>query len=162
MEIIAYKNYVPGLMSRIIEMQAKYYHKFYNFGLGYEIQLANELATFLGQYDPEKDVLLFAQSEQQIIGSITIKGDRDNVHQAQLIWYIMDEDFIGYGVGGKLIQKALEFSKEHQFNKVFLWTFKGLNLAENLYLKNGFTLQKERENHEWGKVLVEQYYEKIL
>lgn len=162
MEIIAYKDYVPGLMSRIIEMQAKYYHKFYNFGLGYEIHLANELASFLGHYDPEKDVLLFAQSEQQIIGSITIKGDRENPNQGQLIWYIMDEDFIGYGVGGKLMQKALEFSEEHFLTKVFLWTFKGLNLAENLYLKNGFTLKNERENLEWGKILVEQYYEKVL
>jgi RimJ/RimL family protein N-acetyltransferase len=162
MEIIPYRDYVPGLMSRIIEMQAKYYYKFYNFGLGYEIHLANQLADFLEHYNPQKDVLLYAQSELQIIGSITIKGDREHPEQAQLIWYIMDEDFIGYGVGGKLIQKALEFCMQNQFNKVSLWTFKGLNLAENLYLKNGFILQKERENHEWGKVLVEQYYEKIL
>jgi len=162
MEIIPYKDYVPGLMSRIIEMQAMYYHKFYNFGLGYEIRLANELAGFLQDYNPEKEVLLFAESESQIIGSITIKSVKEHPDQGQLIWYIMDEDFIGYGVGGKLIQKALEFCKEKHFTKVFLWTFKGLNLAENLYLKNGFVLKDEKENHEWGKLLVEQYYEKLM
>lgn len=162
MDIIPYCEYVPGLLSRIIEMQAKFYHRFYNFGLAYEIKLANELADFLKHYNPQKDVLLYAVSEEEIIGSITIKGINDDCEQAQLIWYIMDEDFIGYGVGGKLIQKALDFCKEAHYQKIFLWTFKGLNLAENLYLKNGFSLKAEKENHEWGTLLVEQYYEKIL
>jgi len=162
MEIIAYKEYVPGLMSRIIEMQAKYYHRFYNFGLGYEIKLANELADFLQNYKPEKDVLLYAQSEQEIIGSITIRTVKDKPDEGQLIWYIMDEDYIGYGVGGKLIQKAMDYCSGRNFKKVFLWTFKGLNLAENLYLKNGFKLGLEKENHEWGTLLIEQYYEKLL
>ncbi len=162
MELVTYNKYVPGLMSRIIEMHAKYYHRFFNFGLAYEIHLGNELATFLQNYQIEKDLLLFAQSEDEIIGSITIKRDKDQMNLAQLIWYIMDEDYIGYGVGGELMNKAMEFCQSKEVSKIFLWTFKGLYLAENLYLKNGFKLGIEKENLEWGSPLIEQYYEKLL
>ncbi len=166
MEILTYRNYVPGLMSRIIEMQAKYYHRFYKFGLSYEVFLSNELALFLKNYDINQDILLYAKTEDEIIGSISIRSYREEEGVGQLLWYIMDENYIGYGVGSKLMQKALDFCIDQKFRKVFLWTFKGLDLAQTLYLKNGFKFVKERDKHEWetalSETLIEQYYEKLL
>ncbi len=161
MEIIAYSEYYPGLMSRIIEMQAKYYHKFWNFGLEYEINVAGELATFMSQYKPGKDILLYALTEEKIIGSISINGSDLDRGEAQLRWFIMDDDYIGYGVGAKLMDKALEFCQAQHFKKIFLLTFKGLGMAKNLYERHGFELKNERETHQWGPAVIEQYYERI-
>ena len=161
MEIIAYSAYYPGLMSRIIEMQAKYYHKFWNFGLEYEINVASELGTFMSQYNPGKDVLLYALTEEKVIGSLIINGSDIDEGEAQLRWFIMDDDYIGYGVGAKLMDKALEFCKEKKFKKVFLLTFKGLGMARNLYERHGFELKHEKENQKWGPLVTEQYYERV-
>lgn len=162
MEIIAYSEYYPGLMSRIIEMQAKYYHKFWSFGLQYEINLANELAAFMSQYDARKDVLLYALTEDKVIGSIIIHGSEINSGEAQLRWFIMDDDYIGYGVGAKLMDKALEFCTTMNLKKVFLLTFKGLGMAKNLYERHGFELKRENESKQWGPLVTEQYYERLV
>lgn len=160
MEIIAYSAYYPGLMSRIIEMQAKYFHKFWSFGLEYEINLATKLAVFMSDYNPEKDLLLYALTEDKVIGSIIINGSKKKDGEAQLRWFIMDDDYIGYGVGAKLMDKALEFCDEKKFSKVFLLTFKGLEMARNLYERHGFHLVHEKEDKKWGPLLVEEYYER--
>jgi len=161
MEIIAYAEYLPGLMSRIIEMQARYYYKFWNFGLAYEISVAGELAEFMSAYDQEKDVLLYALSEEKVIGSISINGSNKSNGEAQLRWFIMDDDYIGYGVGTKLMDHALAFCTRKNFRKVFLKTFKGLEMARNLYERNGFKLSGENINTRWGPPVIEEVYERL-
>ena len=34
-------------------------------------------------------------------------------------------------------------------------------MAKNLYERHGFELKNERETHQWGPAVIEQYYERI-
>ena len=56
------------------------------------------------------------------------------------------------GIGSILIHAALDFCNEHNYHQVYLWTFKGLDIAQHLYDKAGFVLTEETPNNDWSSV----------
>ena len=49
-------------------------------------------------------------------------------------------------VEGKIVGSiAIEFCRRGEFNRVYLWTFAGLNAARHLYEKSGFKLSEQHE-----------------
>ncbi|STV41118.1 GNAT family transcriptional regulator [Klebsiella pneumoniae] len=52
----------------------------------------------------------------------------------------------------------MAFCDSRQFSAVQLWTFKGLDAARKLYESFGFTLIREWQGEQWGKVMTEQQF----
>ncbi len=100
----------------------------------------------------------FPIHNDQIIGSVAIDGEDLNHHQAHLRWFILNEDYQGYGIGRKLLNEAIGFCNQHAFSVVHLWTFRGLDAARKLYESCGFELVKEWTGDQWGKTVVEQQF----
>ena len=58
----------------------------------------------------------------------------------------------------KLLNEALAFCDSQGFAAVQLWTFSGLNAARRLYESFGFTLHKEWQGDQWGRMMTEQQF----
>jgi GNAT superfamily N-acetyltransferase len=58
-----------------------------------------------------------------------------------------------------LLEEAIKFCRRARFNRVYLWTFGGLDEARHLYEKFGFRLCEQHEGAQWGKRVEEQLYE---
>jgi N-acetylglutamate synthase-like GNAT family acetyltransferase len=102
--------------------------------------------------------LWIAELDGIIIGSIAIT--KTNTKTAQLRWFILDENYHGMGVGKKLIEIALHFCKEQNYQHLFLWTVSILESARHLYKKFDFTLTEEKTNVEWtGDKLIEERWD---
>ena len=153
------KGYIPGSIGRVAELHGTYYHAQWGFGLFFEAKVATELAEFLERYDAQRDGFWTATLEGRVEGSITIDGSHAADQGAHLRWFIMSTTLRGRGVGNRLINAAIDFCRIKGYQRVYLWTFEGLNAARHLYEKAGFTLVEHYRGTQWGTEVTEQRFE---
>jgi GNAT superfamily N-acetyltransferase len=87
-------------------------------------------------YSGPKDIFLVAEKDGAIIGTVAIKEDAPDTALLRRIF--LNKAFRGKGYGEKLLQKALAFCFEQQYQNV---TFRGtaaMQAALQLCLKEGF------------------------
>ena len=68
------KGYQPGIIGRICELHAVYYHLNWGFGLFFEAKVATELAAFLQRYDETRDGIWSVAMDGRVEGGIVIDG----------------------------------------------------------------------------------------
>jgi len=156
------RGYIPGAIGKITELHAIYYHKHWDFGLFFESKIATELSEFLHRYHEATDGLWLARRDGEIVGSVVIDGVGAESKGGHLRWFVVDLEYQGQGVGRRLIDEAMQFCRHAGFNRVYLWTFAGLDAARHLYEQHGFTLSKEQEGRQWGLTVREQLFEALL
>ena len=87
-------------------------------------------------YGGQKDIFLVAEQDGAIIGTVAIKEDSPDTALLRRIF--LNKEFRGQGYGEKLLQKALAFCFDQQYQNV---TFRGtatMQAALQLCLKEGF------------------------
>ncbi len=159
MDEIISKGYQPGVIGRMAELHATYYHKNWGFGLFFEAKVATDLSEFLSRYDESRDGFWTLSLKNQIEGGIAIDGIKATTDGAHLRWFILSAKAKGCGFGNRLMNEAVSFCKERAFSRVYLWTFEGLHPARHLYEKFGFKLVKQADGSQWGKRVIEQKFE---
>ncbi len=127
------------------------------FDTTFDAYVADGLADFVKLYKPEKDRIWFAETNNRIVGTIAIVG-RSGL-KAQLRWFLVDPEFQGKGIGGKMLKEALRFSKRQGYKSVFLWTISELDVARRLYMDFGFRRTEEKTHKLWGKTVTEERYD---
>jgi GNAT superfamily N-acetyltransferase len=162
MDDVTLSGYTSGAIGRIAELHGTYYHEHWGFDLFFESKVAIELSEFLRRFNEERDGFWVASVEEKIVGSIAIDGVHRNSKGAHLRWFIVAPESQGHGIGKKLLEEAVEFCRKTKFNKVYLWTFSGLDPARHLYEKFGFKLCEEHEGNQWGRIVTEQRFELIF
>lgn len=159
MNRLIFKGYIPGVIGRIVELHARYYHQHWGFGLFFEAKVALEMAEFFSRFDEDRDGFWYVQKNGQIEGSVAIDGINAKREGAHLRWFILSPAIQGQGFGQKLIKKAIDFCKQKKYDSIYLWTFDGLNIARHIYEKYGFKLVKQNRGTRWGVRLNEQRFE---
>ena len=77
-------------------------------------------------------------------------------------WLLLHPDLRGRGLGRRLVEEAVAFSREAGYSSIFLWTVDSLPAAAGLYKSAGFR-EKEKVTHElWGSLVTEVKYELAL
>ena len=155
-------GYFPGVIGKITTLHAVYYKEHWGLDQSFEAQVSRELSDFITHFDEKKDGLWCAVSGDKLAGCIAITGDRDHPDDARLRWYIVDPHCQGRGIGRILIAKAIDFSRETGYKRIYLWTFQGLGQAQSIYEQNGFSIAEEHEVEQWGDIIREQRFELFL
>ena len=155
-------GYFPGAIGRITTLHAVYYKEYWGLDHSFEAQVGREVSDFISLFDKKKDGLWNAVSGNDFAGCIAIVRDRDHPDDARLRWYIVDPRYQERGIGRALITKAIDFSKESGYKRIYLWTFEGLNRAQSIYEQNGFRLAEVRNVPQWGGIIREQMFELLL
>jgi len=159
---IKFQGYYPGVVGKITEMHAVYYHEHWGFDVSFETQVGRELSVFVSEYDKDRDGLWVATTDRRFAGSIAIDGRHAQTEGARLRWFIVAPDFHNAGIGQELISRAIEFCKKKKYPRIFLWTFEGLDLARRLYERENFRLIESHDARQWGQHIKEQKFELIL
>jgi len=142
-------GYRPGCAASIVKLHMDYYAGEWGFGRLFEAMVAGELGAFLSRYDAEQDLFLNAfAADDALLGSITIDGAGGDT--AQLRWFIVSAAARGAGLGRELMDRAMGFCRDRCFDRVFLTTFAGLDVARKLYEGAGFRLTDETEKDPWS------------
>jgi GNAT superfamily N-acetyltransferase len=159
MPLSIHHGYLPGAIGRIVELHASYYHRHIDFGLHCESKVARELSEFCGRLEAGRDRLWLAMNDGNIEGSIAIDGSRANEEGAHLRWFITSSSARGAGIGTALLESAMAFCRVHRYDRVYLWTFEGLDAARHLYEKVVFQLVHQCLGNQWGAEVIEQQFE---
>ena len=162
MQDIEIRGYYPGVVGKITEIHAVYYHENWGFDASFETQVGQELSEFVSRFDGDRDGLWVATQKGAFAGAIVIDGEQAFADGARLRWFIVVPEFQKCGVGKALISHAVEFCKRKGFPKVYLWTFEGLTKARGLYEAVDFRLCEEHEVAQWGQTIKEQKFELTL
>lgn len=155
----AVAGYRPGIIGRIAELHALYYTREWDFGHYFEAKVATELSEFISNYDETQDCVWSLIIDGTLEGSISIDSSSEESGIAHLRWFIVSDKTKGTGAGNHLMSKAINFCNLLSLDKVYLWTFQGLEPARHLYQKFGFELVEELKGSQWGTAVTEQRYE---
>jgi len=154
-----WSGYIPGAIGRIAELHGRYYHEHWGFDLYFESKVAAEISEFLRRFNRARDGFWIASIDGKIAGAIVIDGVDFDSKGAHLRWFIVASENQSQGIGKTLIGEAIGFCRKTDFNRVYLWTFAGLDTARHLYEKFGFKLFEQHEGNQWGKKVMEQMFE---
>jgi GNAT superfamily N-acetyltransferase len=155
-------GYFPGIVGRVTEAHAVYYHRHWGFDASFEVQVATELAGFAAAFDPVRDGLWTALVDDRPAGFIAIDGREAWTAGARLRWFLVLPEFHGAGIGTRLARAAIGFCRQRGYPRIFLWTFQGLAAARRLYERCGFSLCTEHDAAQWGQRILEQQFEMNL
>lgn len=150
----------PGDVGYLIYLHGDLYARDTGYNLEFEQYVCGTFQEFLRTYSPSKDRVFMALHQDRIIGAVAILGHSKTT--AQLRWFLLDPAFRGMGLGKKLLQDALRFCKEKQYEKIYLLTTSLQTTAIELYKKAGFRKTGEKHLHQWGKELFEERYDMDL
>jgi GNAT superfamily N-acetyltransferase len=157
-----FHSYYPGVVGKITEAHAVYYHENWGFDGTFETQVARELSEFIDSFQEGRDGLWAAKVGGEFAGSVVIDGREANTEGARLRWFIVVPPFQGTGLGKALLTRAVEFCRSRNYPRVYLWTFKGLDAARTLYEDEDFHLCREQVADPWGQTITEQLFELCL
>lgn len=153
-------NLLPGDVGYLIYLHGQLYAKESGYNLEFEAYVCKTFYEFLPTYNPAKDRIFLAIADNQIVGSVAILGS--SRHLAQLRWFLIHPDYRGRGLGKKLLQEAIVFCREKDYQKVYLMTTSMQETAIALYKNAGFRKTGEKYLQLWGQQLYEQRYDMEL
>jgi N-acetylglutamate synthase-like GNAT family acetyltransferase len=149
----------PGDIGTIVYLHGILYAREYGFDHMFEAYVAGPLSEF-AHSGSEGERLWIAERDGQIVGCIAIVTASAEV--AQLRWFLVHPDARGAGLGRRLLDAAVAFSREQGYQQIILWTVSALEAAAHLYRGGGFRKVEEKPAHEWGTDVVEEKYQMEL
>jgi DNA-binding MarR family transcriptional regulator/GNAT superfamily N-acetyltransferase len=146
-----------GDIGWIIHRHGVLYAEEYGFDETFEALVADILARFIQHHDPKREYLWIAEQDGERVGSIMIVDAGEEVAQLRIL--LVEPKARGRGIGKRLIEECIDFSKRAGYKKIKLWTQSLLVEARHLYEKAGFTLAEEKPHQSFGHDLVAQIWE---
>lgn len=146
----------------LIQRHGELYAAAEGFDASFEVLVAEILADFLRNHDPDRERAFIAVTDGGTrLGSIfCVDGGEPGV--AKLRLFLLEPEARGLGLGQRLLEACLGFARDVGYLKMRLWTHESHKAACTLYARNGFYCVATAPVHSFGVDLVEQTWEKVL
>ena len=147
----------PGDIGWLIGQHGSYYSTTYGWDETFEGLAAEIAGTFLQNFDPKRERCWVAERDGKRVGAVILLKKTEDT--AQLRMLIVKPEARGFGIGKRLVQECTRFARQAGYNKIMLWTDKGLDAARAIYEKEGYQLIKEEPHTSFGHDLIGQIWE---
>jgi DNA-binding MarR family transcriptional regulator/N-acetylglutamate synthase-like GNAT family acetyltransferase len=149
----------PGDFGWIVERHAILYREEYGWREKFEGVCARIVADFIEHFDPKLEKCWIAEMAGQRVGCVMLvkddpKAKKADVSRIRLL--LLEPQARGRGLGRRLVEECIAFSRAKGYRRVTLWTHKELNAARAIYAKLGFRNTGEESHDDWvGKATSE-------
>lgn len=160
---IRLRSHRPGDVGWLLQRHAELYAKEYSYLPVFEAYVAETIPPFLRAYDAQRDRLWIAEAgtgkARHRVGCIAIHHDPERRGWAKLRWYLVEPEARGMGLGRRLMDTALRFTKRAGYRGVHLLTVDDLVDARRVYEREGFRLVSEGPRCAWAPWANEQRWD---
>jgi len=146
-----------GDIGWIARRQGMLYAGEYGWDGTYEALVAEILAGFITNFDPERERAWIAEIDGDIVGSVFLVKQSDDVAKLRLLY--VEPAARGLGLGARLVGECIAFARAKGYRTLTLWTNDILTAARRIYEAAGFRLTAEEKHHSFGKDLVGQTWD---
>jgi GNAT superfamily N-acetyltransferase len=138
----------PGDLGFVVHQQAALYAKEYGWDWTFEALIAQIVADFIREFNPAMERCWIAELDGQIVGSAFVVKQSEQVAKLRMLY--VHETARGQGLGKRLVDECIEFSKAKRYQTIVLWTNDVLTAARHIYQAAGFTLIDESSHFSFG------------
>ena len=150
----------PGDMGWVTHRHGVLYAREYGWDERFEALVAQIVADFISNYRPERERCWIAEMSGEIVGSVFVVQGGET--EAKLRLLLVEPKARGLGLGTRLVQECIRFSRRAGYRKLILWTNSVLKEARHIYQKTGFTLVAQEDHHSFGHDLTGETWELVL
>jgi DNA-binding MarR family transcriptional regulator/GNAT superfamily N-acetyltransferase len=151
------RQHRAGDMGWIVSRQGALYAEEYGWTTEYEALAAEIVAQFLKNFDPTRERCWIVERNAARVGAVIIVKHSDTVAKLRLLH--VERAARGLGIGKRLVDECIRFSRAAGYQKITLWTQANLLAARHLYRTAGFTCVAQEPHHRFGKDLVAETWE---
>lgn len=151
------RHHRPGDLGFVVHRQAALYLEEYGWDGTFEALLAEIVAKFIRNFDPEHERCWIAEIDDEIVGSVLLTKHSATVAQLRMLY--VDPAARGLGIGSRLVEECIRFARDVGYEAVTLWTNDILVSARRIYEAAGFRLVREEKHRSFGHDLVGQYWD---
>ncbi len=147
----------PGDIGWVISRHGALYAQEYGWDQTFEALVAEIAAKFIRDFDPQWERCWIAEKDGANIGSVFVVRQSKQVAKLRLL--LVDPAARGLGLGHRLVDECIRYSRQRGYRKLTLWTNDCLHAARRIYQQAGFVLVKEEKHHSFGVDLVGQNWD---
>jgi GNAT superfamily N-acetyltransferase len=141
----------------VLERHAALYHEQDGWGAPFEALIAEIVRDFLKNFDAARERCWIAERNGERLGCVfVVRGGRSS---AKLRLLLVEPAARGTGLGRRLVDECIAFSRSKGYKKLVLWTHAHLTAARHIYKAAGFRKVGEEAHGTFGPRAVGEYWE---
>ena len=147
----------PGDLGWVVQQHGEIYAREYGWNQSFEGLVAEVIAGYQRNLQPEWERGWIAEINGQKVGSVFVVRKSKTVAQLRLL--ILTPQARGLGLGARLTDEVIAFAQAKGYKKLVLWTNQCLTAARAIYGKRGFKLTHTETHDGYGSPQVGETWE---
>jgi DNA-binding MarR family transcriptional regulator/N-acetylglutamate synthase-like GNAT family acetyltransferase len=143
------RQHRPGDMGWVVHRHGILYSQEYGYDERFEALVAEIVAKFVQNLDPQRERCWIAEKDGERIGAIFLVKKSKTIAKLRLL--LVEPSVQGLGIGNRLVSECVTFARDSGYKRIVLWTQSELHAARHLYEQAGFKRTAQKAHQSWGR-----------
>jgi DNA-binding MarR family transcriptional regulator/GNAT superfamily N-acetyltransferase len=143
------RSHRSGDMGWVVQRHGELYWQEYRYDERFEAFCAEIVAHFVLHLDPKREGCWIAEKDGENVGSVFVVQKSKTVAKLRLL--LVEPSARGLGIGRRLVEECVRFSRDAGYRKIVLWTQSELHAARHIYQQAGFKVVDKKRHDSFGR-----------